>query len=306
MSKMRVTALLTVVLFVTAGNSKIYAGAWPQKKHGIHLKLSSSYFHTTKEFNHEGDRLDIFQERIIYEDTSFREFAIRAYAEYGLTDRLTLIGKLPFKVLRSKRTELIGGGALARIATLYTNGVGDLTVLGKYGLVNGPWALSLQGGFKIPLGYEELPADDGSPLGTGDFDLEGHLLLGKSLYPLPAYLTTRIGYRWRSDELHDQVVLQAETGYTAGRFFVKFVFEGVKSTVTPPDLVGQPVVTPLPGGGGALPNIIEGDQDIFKINPSVSFSFNRKWSVQGELIHIFAGKNTVAGAAYSLGLIFEK
>ncbi len=300
------TAVLAVVLMIAGNSSKAMAGAWPLKKQGLYLKLSSSFFHTSKEFNHEGDRLDIFQERIIYRDTSFREFAIRAYAEYGLSDRLTLIGKLPFKILRSKRTELVGGGVLARIATLYTTGVGDFSLLGKYGLINGPWAVSVQGGVKVPLGYEEQPADDGSPLGTGDIDLEADLLLGKSLYPLPAYITARLGYRLRSDELHDQVVMQAETGYTVGRLFLKFVFEGVKSTITPPDLVGQPVVSPLPGGGGALPNIIVGDQDIFKVNPSVSFSLNRNWSLQGELIHIYAGKNTVAGSVYSVGVIFEK
>ncbi len=286
--------------------SSLHAGAWPQPKHGLYVKLSSSYLATTKEFNHEGDKLDIFQERIIYRDTSFRDFSVSAYFEYGLFNRLTIVGTLPFKVLRSKRTELIGGGTLARIATLYTTGFSDLSLLGRYALWQGSFALSFQGGVKLPLGYEEKPADDGAPLGTGDIDLEGHLLLGKSLHPLPAYLTGSIGYRHRTDELHDQILLNAEAGYTAGKFLFKVTFDGLMSTITPPDIVGQPVMSPLPGGGGALPNIIVGDQDIFKISPSIIYNFTEDWGVQGEVLHIFAGKNTVAGTIYSFGIILQK
>ncbi|MFQ5650910.1 MAG: hypothetical protein ACE5IY_13290 [bacterium] len=282
------------------------AGAWPQHKHGLYFKLSSAYLHSTQEFDHNGDRLDIFQERIIYEETSFRDFSVSTYFEYGLSDRLTIVGTLPFKVLRSRRTEIIGGGALARIATLYTIGLSDLSLLGKFALLNGSFALSLQGGLKLPLGYEEKPSDDGAPLGTGVVDFEGHLLVGKSLYPLPAYLTGSVGYRHRTNELHDQLLATAEAGYTAGRFLIKVTVDALMSTIAPPDLVGQPVVSPLPGGGGALPNIIVGDQDIFKISPSLIYRLTSKWAVQGEVLHIYAGKNTVAGTIYSIGFIFQR
>jgi len=40
---------------------------------------------------------------------------------------------------------------------------------------------------------------------------------------------------------------------------VKVAFDDLRSTFTPPDIAGQPVTTPLPGGGGAFPNVIQGD-----------------------------------------------
>lgn len=299
--KICLTFLHICILFVW--HSQLFAGAWVQRKHAYYFKLSASYLYTTKEFNHEGERLDIFQERIIYEDTAFRDFAVTAYAEYGLFERLTLVTTLPFKILTSQRTEIIGGGLLARIATLHTVGLSDLSVAGRYAFLNGPFALSFQGGMKIPLGYEDKPADDGSPLGTGDVDLEGHLLFGQSLFPHPAYLTGSIGYRWRTGPLHDQILVTAEGGYSIGRVLIKVSFDGLKSTIAPPDIVGQPVTTPLPGGGGALPNIIEGDQDIFKINPSVIYNLTDRIAAQGEILHIVAGKNTVAGTTFSLAFI---
>jgi len=294
--------VLSTVGFVV----QAYAGAWTQKKRGYYFKLSANYLHTTKEFNHEGDKLDIFQERLVYQDASFRDFNVTAYLEYGLFENLTVIASVPFKVLRSKRTEIVGGGILARIATIYTTGLSDLTVGGRYKISSGPIVVSLQGGVKVPLFYEDSPADDGAPLGTGDYDFEGQLLLGKSLYPLPIYLTGGIGYRRRTGALHDQIFYSAEAGYSLGKLLLKVTFDGLQSTVAPPDIVGAPVVSPLPGGGGALPNVVVGDQDIFKISPSVIVNVSKRLAVQADALHVFGGKNTVAGTIFSLGVILHK
>ncbi|MFQ5675107.1 MAG: hypothetical protein ACE5G1_04360 [bacterium] len=287
-------------------NQPVLAGAWPQKKGGLYFKLSTSYLYTTKEFNHTGDKLDIFQERLVYNKAAFRDFGIAVYLEYGLSHNFTLVSSVPFKILTSRRTESIGGGTLFRIVKLHTTGLSDFSILGRYSILNGGLALSLQGGFKLPLGYDSNPADDGAPLGTGKVDYELNLLVGKSLYPAPAYLTGGVGYRRRTGALSDQILISAEVGVTAGKFLLKTTFDGLRSTKAPPDIVGQPVVSPLPGGGGALPNIIVGDQDIFKISPSVIYKLAGNFSVQGEVLHIVAGKNTVAGTIISLGFILEK
>ncbi len=120
---------------------------------------------------------------------------VTAYLEYGLSERLTLIMNLPVKTLTSKRTEIIGGGIVARHVTIHTQGLADLSISVRYALLNGPFVLSYQTGIKLPLGYEEGPADDGPPLGTSKIDFEGHLLIGKSLFSLPAYLTASVGFR---------------------------------------------------------------------------------------------------------------
>ncbi len=298
--------ILPIIYFFTFLSGEGFAGAWVQKKHGYYFKLSANYLHTTKEFNFEGDKLDIFQERIVYKDASFRDFNVTLYGEYGLFEKFTIVGSLPFKILRSKRTELVGGGLLARIATIYTQGVSDLSLEGRYQLLNKKVVLSLQGGLKIPLFYEESPSDDGAPLGTGNVDFAGQVLVGKSLYPLPVYVTAGFGYRKRTGDVHDQVFYSAEAGYTLGKLLVKVTFDGLQSTVTPPDIVGAPVTTPLPGGGGALPNVIVGDQDIFKINPSIIMNLSKRLAIQGDILHVYGGKDTVAGTTFSLGVILQR
>lgn len=281
------------------------AGAWTQKRGGYFLKFSASYLYTTKEFNHLGDRLNIFQERVVYRNTSFQDFNLNAYFEYGLWENATLVANLPFKVLTSDWTELILGGNLTSDVTISTVGFSDLSLSLRYRLLRAPLVVSLQGGVKLPLGYDQQPENDGPPLGTGEIDAEGNLLLGASLYPLPVYLTAGAGYRNRGGLLHDEVLYSLEAGVSRGRALLKVTVDGVLSTATPPDIYGRTIVTPLPGGGGVAPNIIVGDQDIQKVSPSIIYQLRDGLALQVEALHIFAGKNTISGTTYSLGVIFS-
>ncbi len=287
-------------------HAQLFAGAWTQKKNGLYLKISSNYLYTTQEFNHVGDKLEIFQERFAFINTSFRDFNINAYVEYGIDNRFTVIANLPYKILTAKRSEVVGDSVVSRILTLYTLGVSDLSLSARYALFKTPFALAIQGGFKIPLGYDKNPVNEGAPLGTGELDFEGNLLFGKSLYPLPLYLTGGIGYRQRSGALHDQILYTAEAGFQQSIFLFKVTLDGLFSTTTPPDLAGQAIITPLPGGGGAFPNIIVGDQDIHKISPSLIVKVSPITSFQLEALHIFSGKNTVAGTVFSFGVVIIK
>ncbi len=224
--------------------------------------------------------------------------------EYGLTDDFTVIGKLPFKSYTSKRTVSTVYQTSDELAT--TSGFADLEISGKYAIIHKPIVFAVESGLKIPLGYSVMPDNDGPRLGTGAMDVDGHLWFGGSFYPLPLYLTGSIGYRHRTGELNDEIVLQTEAGYTIGDFLIKSYFKYVKNTSTPPDIYGQPITTPLPGGGGILPEIIVGDQDIATIFPSVIYTLNDRIALQAEVSTVLAGKNTLSGTAYSIGLIYYR
>jgi len=79
-----------------------------------------------------------------------------------------------------------------------------------------------------------------------------------------------------------KILFTAEGGYSFGPALVKVTFDALKSTIAPPDIVGQPVTTPLPGGGGAFPNVIQGDQDIFKISPSLIVNLTKGVAARGD------------------------
>jgi len=296
--KMKNIFIITSIVVLT---QSVFGGAWVQKKGGHFFKLSIHFMNTNYEFDHEGNRLKILKERLIFDDVYFRDVSFSIYSEYGLSDIVTLVGYLPFKSYTSKRT----------INTIYqttdeqitTSGFGDLLLSGRLAIFQKSFALSFQSGIKIPMGYSDQPDNDGPRLGTGDIDFEGQILMGVSLYPLPVYITGGFGYRHRLGELHDELLSHVELGFATGRFLFKTYVEWIKNTNQPPDIYGQPVVTPLPGGGGVLPETIVGDQDILKLSPSIIYYFNQNMGVQLEISAILAGKNTVSGTTFSLALI---
>ena len=295
--------LALLVVGLLAG--RCWAGAWVQERGSYFLKVGSSYFSTTEEFNHLGDRLQILEEQTAFEDASFRDANVNLYLEYGLTENATMVATLPFKGLRSERDVLFGGGIETTREIVNTVGFGDITLSVRRQLLPDPLAFSIQTGVKFPLGYDQRPANDGPPLGSARFDGEIHLLAGRSLWPLTGYVTGSLGFRRRGGRLHDEVVYGVEVGYNLGPVLTKIALDGVRNRSTPPDIAGQTVVTPLPGGGGVLPNLIVGDQHFTKLSPGVIYSLSPGMAVQAELLHVLAGTNTLSGTIFSLALILN-
>jgi hypothetical protein len=281
------------------------AGAWTQPEGATYLKLAVSYLRTTEEFNHEGQRLALLEEDPGFVDAAFRDASLTAYGEHGLRDDLTLVAQLPFKALRTERTSLVGGGLLRRPEARNTVGPADLTLSLRYRLRLRP-VVALQGGLKMPLGYRDRPRNDGAALGTGALDVEGHLLAGRSLHPHPAYITASIGYRRRGGRLHDEIPFAIEGGWSRGRLQLTLAARGIRSTTTPPDIFGDPVVTPLPGGGGALPDLVVGDQHILQLVPTLGWDLSRDLALQVELTRTVAATNAISGTALGLGIVLER
>ncbi len=301
--KTLLSAAVTLVVFA----SQLSAGAWTQKKRGYFLKLSGNYLSTTSEFNFLGKKNDIFAEHFGFTNASFRDFNISFYGEYGLSSRFTVISSLAFKSLQSNRTELIGGGQLENDVAIHTPGFSDLWLSGRYNLLKLPLVFSLQGGVKIPLGYAEEPSNSGAALGTANFDGELQLLVGQSLHPTPIYLTAGGGYRTRGGRFHDEWIYSFEAGYTLKKTLFKITLDGIHNAKRPiPDIYGMTVITPLPGGGGVRPVSNIGNQDVLKISPSIFYSVQQNIDVQLELINIVAGKNSITGSTFSLGIILKK
>ena len=207
--------------------------------------------------------------------------------EYGLTNRFTLVSSVPVKLLTARFTQNPGGGLPSRGVTLTNRGLGDLWVSLRTPVMDKPFALAVQGGIKIPL-YED-PVDEGvltvPPLGTGAVDVEIGTYFGKSLYPLPAYVSGGIAYRFRGGDVHDEIPFNIEGGYTYGPLFVKLRLDGVQNTEEP---------------GGS---VIAGDEDYFKLSPTVSYSFADRLALVFEAFHVLWGKNTLSGTAYSLAVV---
>ncbi len=306
--------LLLAAILLAIAPTQLRAGAWTQAAGGLYCKIAGLSFRSP-------DYLDVFGKREAraakpsMEELSDR--SISAYLEYGLWEHLTLVATLPYKHLVYKNTEVkefksdVIDTTITRVHPDEINsGLADLELRLRWRLLLEPAAVSLALGGKFPLGYDLdqdsmgsldagglglgpsplAGADDKVPLGTGERDLDLRLLVGKSLYPLPGYLTSTVGYRKRGGAFSDEFFYGFEAGVTYKRLLVKGVVEGMR-TMGDCGAMGQ---------GGLV-----GDQDILKVAPGLIWSLSKHLEVGVDLFHIAAGCNTAAGTTYAAGLAFK-
>lgn len=164
-----------------------HAGAWTAKQGDTYLKGAVNYFDTSSRF---GDQLPDFE--------NFRDINFNIYLEHGLRDDLTFFATSAFKDI-----EQTSAGE-----TVSNSGIGDVDVGLRYNLTNDGAVVSIQGLAKLPFLYSET-AD--LPLGNGQIDLEGKVLVGKSFGPA-GYVGLEAGYRYRAEAPVDEFRYLIEYG----------------------------------------------------------------------------------------------
>ena len=289
----RLRPWIPLALLLAAVPARLDAGAWTQSTGGFYFKLAGLSFRSQEYLNTDGER----QDRVEAPSTEeLSDQGLSAYLEYGLRDHLTLVATLPYKrLLFEKRdVKVFGPPADTTIIREYADetrsGLADLELRLRWRLLLDPAVVSLAVGGKFPMGYKMRP-ESFVPLGTGESDGEVRLLVGKSLYPLPAYVTGSLGYRRRGGDFGDELFHGLEAGYSWNRLLVKGVVEGIQ-TLGDCGAMGE--------GGGLI-----GDQNSLKLSPGLIWSFNDRLEISADLFHIASGCNTAAGTTYALGLAFK-
>ena len=292
-----VAILATLSVFHAA---EVAGQAWVQPAGGYFVKLSASYLSTSEQYNVNGDLEPIAAADPLLRSETFGDIAFTAYAEYGLTDRYTLVTRLPFKISSTENTQLPQiPGDTPREGTLTNGGLGDFWLWLRAPLAQASTAISVQVGVKVPLGYEEVPDNGGPALGTGKIDAEISLLAGQSLYPVPAYVSVGVGYRRRGGaDFDDEVIYGIEGGYTTGPLFMKLRFEGLQNVgpIPPPDVQ-------LPGGGASSSDANARNQDRYQISPVAALNLSPTFALTAEAYHAIGGKNTIGDTTWLLGVI---
>ena len=147
----RLLGLALCAIWLATPSTDAWAQAWTQPDGGYFVKFSGNYLFTTEEWSVDGNEQEIAADDPRITDVWFRDVSFFAYAEYGLTDRLTLVSSIPFKILTSRFIQNSGGGLPPRQVTLTNRGFGDMWVSMRRSVSVQPVGLSVQGGVKIPL-----------------------------------------------------------------------------------------------------------------------------------------------------------
>lgn len=210
--------LVPVILLVLIVCARAHAGGWVQDVGKLYAKISyiTSSANTVYRFDgatkHPTDNPPF-----TVRDYPIADRGLYLYAEYGLTDRLTLIGSMAMK-----RVIITSPVERKRV-----QGFGDIQLAAKYRLAEfDQQVVSATLGLTIPTGYSR---DLTPPLGSGNLNVELAGNYGISFYPAPAYATASAGYRLRSSiflsklndpsrsfdpDYADEVFSDLEAGYT--------------------------------------------------------------------------------------------
>ncbi len=189
MKKMLFLAILFVIVSCCFCN--VYAGAWAQPKGKFYTKATFIFSDANGVLGTTSP-------------ATFRDYAIYFYGEYGFLPRLTGIISTPFFKKSQNEANFVRGKTTGYFA-------GDIELQAKYQFLDKPVVASALVGIKQPAFYDiaDIP-----PLGNNETDFDVKLLLGASLYPVPAYLTGDVGYRIRGGDFVDEFHFNFEAGYT--------------------------------------------------------------------------------------------
>ncbi len=277
MKQYAIGAILTVML-VTVYASASFAGAWTAKQYAFYEKLAFNYYYSDETFGTAGNR-----DRTP-NNGRFTDYDISNYFEYGLLDNLTVINSLTYKWLYNDNDQIRSKGL----------GLGDVDLGVRYRLLESDkfGVFSTQLLVKIPGPYGK---NDPLPLGNGQFDIEGRLLYGRSLYPwIPAYANFEIGYRWRASDPSDEIRYLVEFGVDITKaLYGRIKLDGTLSldNGSKLDSGGNPTTT--------------NNFDLGKLDIALGYKITPAWGVEIGYRPDIYGQNTAAGANYSVAVTWK-
>jgi hypothetical protein len=183
-----------VIIVVCFSARSAHAGAWTQDQWHFYLQLSSSFSFADKRFNIHGDQVPILVTMNHQglannpKPSNFQQLLEDFYFELGVFPRVTFFGDFLF--MNSQRQDNPGGDV-----HYYANGVGDLLLGLRLGVLQVPFLLSIEARVWTPTGdVSALP-----PLGQGDIREELRAVATKALDRIPLYFDLEFGFTYRGN-----------------------------------------------------------------------------------------------------------
>lgn len=265
------------------------AGAWAQKDKNVYLKASYAYSFANEQYKTEGTTFPLISAN---EEGNFRSSALLFYGEFGLFPRLTYIAS----------TSVVSAVVDSELVRIRTTGLSDFTTGLKFQFLDKPVAASISSLMSVPTGYTAAPQNIKSPtLGTGVPAYEANLSIGKSLYPIPIYVSAQAGYRLRGSRPADggeavdyppEIPYSAEVGVSAADWLlVRGVLNGVHGLGDQEEL-NLFSLSPL-------------TQTYMKAGPSVIFTVAEDIQLNLDYLYTLSGVNAIKSHDVSAGVALD-
>ncbi|MYA76224.1 MAG: hypothetical protein F4132_08260 [Gemmatimonadetes bacterium] len=266
----RIVFLTAMLAGLVLQASTVFAGGWTHAPGKGYFKLNEQIIRSDSYFEPSGDRIDI---------TDQNRYTTSLYGEYGLANRLTLVGYLPFYQRISEDRH----GSEAK------TGTGDWELGARIGLLTSrATVVSIQVMAGLPLGDSFSDQQEvGLFTGDGEFNQLFMLQVGHSLWPTPGYLKAEIGYNNRESDFSDEIRYAVEAGFMVGeRFGVSGWVRGAKAIGTD----GEWTVY---------------DQQYVSFGPEVSFYVTSNAGITAGVTRYTGAHNVLDAPAWDIGLFLK-
>jgi hypothetical protein len=244
------------------------AGAWLPGHGEFYTEIRGRLFSSDSYRNVDGERVPLGG---VYEQRD-----LISYSEFGWWKRGTFVLGLPATSV-TLRDE---SGAFEDTET----GLADMVVGIRVGLLEGENVLSVEADWKAPLLYDE---DLTPSLGDGQEDWTGLLLFGRSIPQVNGFVDLAGGYRYRTQEPADQIVMRADAGFWVGSSLL---------------LTGR-YSGAIASGDGETPQDAE---TVHRVGPEIRWRVDDFLDVFAGSMHSASGENVLHADEFFVGIAARK
>jgi hypothetical protein len=283
--------VIAVALGVALAGTAL-GGAWPRKAQSGYLQLGFSTIGYDNVYDASGTKVPAAGK--------VRDNVLQLYAEYGLSDALTLGLIVPFGVLSVNDYAVVyppWSSVLAPPpADVSTSGIGDIAASAQVAILHqGGSVLSAGMLFGFPTG--DTTSTEGLWLGDGEFNVAPRILYGLSLYPIPMYISADLGYNFRGAGYSNEVFGSLEAGYGVlpNRLYVIVQLSVQKSTQTEPS-------RDIPAARLGLYN---NNREFVAITPKLLYTFGNGVGAIVSYATAASGRNVAGGAVLAGSVFYE-
>jgi hypothetical protein len=258
---------LSLALILLFWSTSATASPWTLAPDKLAVSANFSFLEAEREYLDDGT-LQVFPLR-----GSLNSSGLTLGFRYGFTDRFELALRTEFKQVSFEADSVILdlvenpdsvtlAEARQRVIDFDTSvtGPSDLHAVARYNLWRGPGVITLEAEAKVPMAYAPpsgtfstldvengvFEVSDDVSLGDAQIDLKPSLLLGYYLNATRTFGRAGIGYKFRSKEPGDQIVIDVKMGQFISQKII--VFAGAKQahTVTEGESIGNTFVDTNP------------------------------------------------------------
>lgn len=279
MNKLFTKTLFIVICLISSGVA-IAGGGWTLDKGSGYLKLGQSAIFAGSYYTPAGHIIDL--------PATFKYFSTSIYFEYGLSDKVDVMGYVPFLSRGVINQREFPDGTLIERGDDVTS-FGDTDIGLKYGLIrNQPYVLSATLTFGLPIGNPKGGAGESIQTGDGEFNQMLTFDLSHSFGKY--YYTLTTGFNNRTNNFSDEFRYGFEIGASVSKFFFITKILGVK-----PINNGNATVSEE---GGFFSNRIE----YLAITPEIAYQASNKIGFTASAGFAAYGKNVLASPNFSVGI----